>query len=88
MYPLEIQLAQTLAAGQAVTGVTWDVVHGINATHARDYEGVTKAEGVAFQRARLVGAAVRWADSSETPLISKGYEDDFEPGRPCGRLAS
>ena len=27
MYPLEIQLAQTLAAGTAVTGVTWDVVH-------------------------------------------------------------
>ena len=24
MYPLEIQLAQTIAAGTAVTGVTWD----------------------------------------------------------------
>jgi len=26
MYPLEIQLAQTLAAGKPVAGVTWDVV--------------------------------------------------------------
>jgi hypothetical protein len=34
MYPLEIQLAQTLAAGTPVTGVTWDVVHEMNAGHA------------------------------------------------------
>ena len=31
MYPLEIQLAQTLAAGKPVTGVTWDDVHAMNA---------------------------------------------------------
>ena len=46
MYPLEIQLAQTLAAGHAVTGVTWDAVHDINATHARRNEGVTKADAL------------------------------------------
>src|SRR4051812_8960399 len=34
MYPLEIQLAQTLAAGNAVAGVTWEVVHRLNAAHA------------------------------------------------------
>jgi hypothetical protein len=34
MYPLEIQLAQTLAGGQAIEGVTWDAVHAINAKHA------------------------------------------------------
>ena len=27
VYPIEIQLAQTLAAGKPVTGVTWDNVH-------------------------------------------------------------
>ena len=43
MYPLEIQLAQALAAGQPVTGVTWDAVRDINATHALEYDGVTKA---------------------------------------------
>jgi hypothetical protein len=61
MYPLEIQLAQTLAAGQAVTGVTWDVVHGINATHARDYEGVTKAEALDLlqRNASAAAAAIR-----------------------------
>jgi DinB family protein len=42
LYPLEIQLAQQLAAGQAVTGVTWDDVHEMNARHAKDHDGVTK----------------------------------------------
>ena len=42
MYPLEIQVAQTLAAGKAVTGVTADVVNEINAGHARENDAVTK----------------------------------------------
>src|SRR3954452_15377438 len=42
MYPLEIQLAQTLAAGKPVAGVTWDDVHQMNAAHAREQDGVTK----------------------------------------------
>ena len=40
MYPLEIQLAQALAAGQPVTGVTWDQVHHLNAHHAAEHDGV------------------------------------------------
>ena len=35
VYPLEIQLAQTIAGGQPVTGVTMDDVHEMNAAHAR-----------------------------------------------------
>ena len=42
MYPLEIQLAQTLAAGRPVTGVVWDNVHAINAQHASAQEDVSK----------------------------------------------
>lgn len=42
MYPLEIQLAQGIAAGQPVAGVSWDTVHEINATHARENEGVSQ----------------------------------------------
>jgi hypothetical protein len=33
MYPIEIELAQRLAAGEAMAGVTWDDVHLINAAH-------------------------------------------------------
>src|SRR5919197_3131319 len=42
MYPLEIQLAQALAAGKPVEGVTWDDVHKLNAAHAKEYDAVTK----------------------------------------------
>ena len=66
MYPLEIQLAQTLAAGHAVTGVTWDAVHDINATHARRNEGVTKADALdLLQRNSSAAAAAIRALSDE-----------------------
>lgn len=42
VYPLEIQLAQTLASGKPIAGVTWDAVHEMNAGHARDHDAVTK----------------------------------------------
>ena len=61
MYPLEIQLAQTLAAGQPVTGVTWGAVHDINATHAQRNEGVTKAAALDLlqRNASAAAAAIR-----------------------------
>src|SRR5712691_1311080 len=42
VYPLEIQLAQTLAGGKPVVGVTMDNVHEMNAGHAQDHDAVTK----------------------------------------------
>jgi hypothetical protein len=42
MYPLEIQLAEVLARGEAVSGVTWDAVHAMNAAHAREQASVTR----------------------------------------------
>ena len=42
VFPIEIQLAQTLAGGQPVTGVTMDDVHAMNAAHAGEFDGVTK----------------------------------------------
>ena len=42
MYPLEIGLAQGLAAGKPMVGVTWDVVHQINATHASENDDATR----------------------------------------------
>ena len=57
MYPLEIQLAQTLAQGQPVTGVTWDAVHEINAGHARENDAVTKAAALEHLRRNSTAAA-------------------------------
>ncbi len=57
MYPLEIQLAQALAGGQAVAGVTWDDVHVMNAGHAREYDAVTKEEALDLLRRNSAAAA-------------------------------
>ena len=57
MYPLEITLAQTLAGGEPVVGVTWDVVHEMNAGHAREYDGVTKAVALDLLRRNSTAAA-------------------------------
>ncbi|HJP58045.1 MAG TPA: DinB family protein [Gemmatimonadales bacterium] len=61
MYPLEIQLAQTLAEGQPIAGVTWDAVHEINATHAREHANVTREEAIELVRRNgaLAAAAIR-----------------------------
>jgi len=57
MYPLEIQLAQKLAGGEAVAGVTWDTVHGINAAHATEHGDVTKEAALDLLRHNSVAAA-------------------------------
>lgn len=57
MYPLEIQLAQLLAAGKPVEGVTGDLVNDVNAKHARENERVTKAEALEFLRKNSATAA-------------------------------
>jgi hypothetical protein len=67
MYPLEIQLAQTLAGGQPVTGVTWDAVHEINARHASDHDAVSKEAALdRLQRnSAAAAAAIRALSDAE-----------------------
>lgn len=57
MYPLEIQLAQKLAAGEAVTGVTMDDVHAMNAKHATENARVTREEALDLLRRNSQAAA-------------------------------
>lgn len=57
MYPIEIQLAQSLAKGEAVVGVTWDDVHAINASHAKEKDGVTKQEAIDLLKRNSADAA-------------------------------
>jgi hypothetical protein len=56
-YPLEIQLAQTIAAGEAITAVTWEKVHAMNAEHARKFDGVSKAVAIDLLRRNSILAA-------------------------------
>jgi len=61
MYPLEIELAQAVAAGNAIAGVTWDAVHEINATHAREHANTTREEAIALllRNSKLAADAIR-----------------------------
>jgi hypothetical protein len=57
VYPLEIQLAQKLAGGKPVAGVTWDAVHDMNAGHAQEHDAVTKEAALDLLRRNSTAAA-------------------------------
>ena len=61
VYPIEVQLAQTLAGGQPIAGVTWDAIHEMNAKHAQEHAAVEKAEALDLlqRNSREAAAAVR-----------------------------
>ncbi|MEP6916846.1 MAG: DinB family protein [Acidobacteriota bacterium] len=68
VYPIEIQLAQTLAGGSPVTGVTWEVVHAMNAAHALEYADVTREATLALLARNSRAAAAMIRDLSDGAL--------------------
>lgn len=67
MYPIEIDVARTIAAGNPITDVTWAVVADINANHAREHAAVTKEEALERLRenSRAAAAATRTFSDEE-----------------------
>ena len=67
VYPLEIQLAQTIAAGKPVEGVTGDDVNKMNAGHARENDKITKAAAIDLLRRNSAApaAAIRTLKDEE-----------------------
>ncbi len=57
VYPIEVDLARTIASGKAVAGVTWEAVAEMNAKHAQEHAGVTKAEALDLLRRNSKRAA-------------------------------
>jgi len=57
MYPIELQLASLLAAGQPITGVTWGAVDTINRDHARENGNVAKEAALALLKTNSAAAA-------------------------------
>lgn len=57
VYPLEIELAQTVAAGKVVTGLTSTNIDEMNAGHATKFDGVTKEETLELLRRNSAAAA-------------------------------
>jgi hypothetical protein len=57
VYPIEIQLAQTVAAGKPVVGVTTEDVDAMNAEHAREHHAVIKETTLELLRRNSTAAA-------------------------------
>jgi DinB superfamily len=57
VYPLEIQLAQTVAEGKPVAGVTGDAVNEMNAGHAKEHDAVTKEAALDLLRRNSMAAS-------------------------------
>lgn len=57
IYPLEIELAQTLASGKPIVGVTWAAVADVNARHAAENANAGKRDTVELLRRNSKAAA-------------------------------
>jgi len=57
VYPIEVQLAQTIAAGTVITGVTAADINKMNAGHAKQFELVTKEATLDLLRENSTAAA-------------------------------
>jgi hypothetical protein len=79
VYPVEIQLAQALAAGQPITGVVWDTVHEMNAKHAAEFAAVSKDDALSLLRenSRSAAAAIRALDDNalDSAATASLYDD-------------
>jgi mycothiol maleylpyruvate isomerase-like protein len=68
VYPVEIQLASTIAKGTPVTGLTMDDIHAMNAQHAIDHAAVTKQAALDLLRANSAAAAAAIRAMSDDQL--------------------
>ena len=79
IYPLEIQLAQAIAAGQPITGVTWDAVADVNAKHAAENPTPAREDTIALlrQNSEAAATAIRalTAEQLATATPNSLYED-------------
>jgi len=67
VYPIEFELARSIASGKAVTDVSWQVVADLNANHARENGTPTKAAAreLLSRNSRQAADAVRAFSDAE-----------------------
>lgn len=68
VYPIEVELAQVIASGKPVEGVTWDVIAKMNAEHASKNSNVTKEEALELLRSNSKAAADKVRGFSDEEL--------------------
>ena len=69
VYPIEVQLAQTIASGKPVTGVVMDDIHAMNAKHAAEHAAVTKAVALDLLNANSKAAAAAIRELTDEQLL-------------------
>jgi len=69
VYPIEVQLAQTIASGKPVTGVVMDDIHAMNAKHAAEHAAVTKAVALDLLYANSQAAAAAIRELTDEQLL-------------------
>jgi hypothetical protein len=70
VYPIEIQIAQTIADGKPMTGLTMDDVHALNARHAAENAAVTKESALERLRTNSTAAAAAIRALSDQQLTN------------------
>jgi hypothetical protein len=68
VYPIEIEIAQTIASGKPLTGLTMDDVHALNARHAQENAAVTKEAALELLRINSAAAAAAIRELSDEQL--------------------
>jgi len=68
VYPIEIELAQTLAKGLPIEGVTPEVINQMNAVHAKKFNSVTKEETIELLRTNSAAAAAAIREFTDEQL--------------------
>jgi hypothetical protein len=68
VYPVEIELAQVIAAGKPLEGVTPDDVNAMNAAHARDNAAATRESAIALLERNSAAAAAAIRALSDAQL--------------------
>ena len=58
-YPVEVGFAEQLAEGKAIEGITFDMIHEMNAKHGHEHATVAKGEAIALLRKNGAEAAAR-----------------------------
>jgi len=65
-------IIKTVASGQAMPHFTMDMLHEMNAKHAKDFAGVTKADTIALHKKNAAAAAAVVRDLSDDQLAKSG----------------
>ena len=70
VYPIEISLAQALAAGKPIEGVVWPGIHEMNAGHAKENDSCTRDGAIELLRKNSAAAAAAIRALSDAELDS------------------